>query len=146
MKKIVIVLVIISFLLITGGTIYYFRNLSKKEKPAEEKEKVYLIDSFNERSEPSEKQKELMNTLSDWGKQLYEKKEYTSYEGQGGVYFISLKDLKEKYSYDISIFHNENGNKCDVNKTGIYFDTENVLGRRFDSGNYIPYFPLISNC
>ena len=61
------------------------------------------------------------------------------------MYFISLKQLKDNYSYDISTFKGEDGTICDVNESGIYFDISNVMHLEYND-DFLPILPSLVKC
>ncbi len=70
---------------------------------------------------------EMNEKLFGYATEIYNAKTYTKVEKTDGEYFISLKNLKEKYNYDISMFLNPTTyDKCDQEKTGVSFDIDNV--------------------
>ena len=98
---------------------------------------LFLLVGCNntETTKPDEKPKEtryltkmeMNEKLFGYATEIYNAKTYTKVEKTDGEYFISLKNLKEKYNYDISMFLNPTTHdKCDQEKTGVSFDIDNV--------------------
>ena len=70
---------------------------------------------------------EMNNILFEYSNKIYESNDYKNFDKVDNQYFISLKDLSSKYKYDFSNFINKDNHKeCDLETSGIYFDTENV--------------------
>lgn len=78
----------------------------------------------------------MFNKLSEYGKEIYDTKEYKNYKLKNDMYFISLNELSSKY--DISMFVGEDGTVCDKTNSGIYFKT--ALEEE------IPYFANLIGC
>lgn len=65
--------------------------------------------------------------LTEYGKEIYKNEKYKIVEKKDGIYFLSLKTLKEKLGYDISMIVNpDTHDQCDINKTGIGVDVDNL--------------------
>lgn len=65
--------------------------------------------------------------LTEYGKEIYKNKKYKIVEKKDGIYFLSLKTLKEELGYDISMIVNpDTHDQCDINKTGIGVDVDNL--------------------
>ena len=114
MKKIVII--ICSLLLLVGCN---KKEIENPNTPNETEE--HVID-------PNYLTKEKISMqLYNYGIEVYENKLYESFDKVDGKYYVSIKDLKEKYNYDTSMFVNDvSKNECDQEKTGIYVDIANV--------------------
>lgn len=112
-----------------------------KERVEGEENVIFSKDNI----EVSEQSKALFNILSSWGKIIYEKGDYQNFSKKSNMYFISLNDLNKKYSYDISQFKDDKGNICDVNSSGIYFDSENTLQISRES-DMLPIVPSLVKC
>ena len=69
----------------------------------------------------------LFSKLDLKGEELYDSKEYLKFSKNNDIYFISLKELNEKYNYDISIYKGEDGTICDIEESGILFDIEKKI-------------------
>ncbi len=111
MKKI---LIIACILILMGCNNKVTEN---EEKPKD----VHEIDKNHLTKEKISKQ------LYDYGIDIYKNKTYEKFDKVEGKYYVSIKDLKEKYSYDTSMFVNDvSKNECDQEKTGIYIDLDNV--------------------
>jgi hypothetical protein len=61
------------------------------------------------------------------------------------MYFVSLKQLRDDFSYDISSFKGEDGTVCDIENSGIYFDIANVMNLEYTE-DFIPVLPSLINC
>lgn len=84
--------------------------------------------------------KDISKKLYDFGIDLYNKKEYTKFEKVDNKYFISLSKLVSDYKFDDSKMIGTISKKpCDHEKTGIYFDIDNV-----DKLDYKEYPIMIS--
>ena len=107
MKKIVII--ICSLLLLVGCN---KKEIENPNTPNETEE--HVID-------PNYLTKEKISMqLYNYGIEVYENKLYESFDKVDGKYYVSIKDLKEKYNYDTSMFVNDvSKNECDQEKTGI---------------------------
>ncbi|MGM9875232.1 MAG: hypothetical protein ACI32H_04865 [Bacilli bacterium] len=91
-------------------------NNNKESKPEDKKEQIKYLTKM-----------EMNEKLFGYATEIYNSKTYTKVEKTNGEYFISLKNLKEKYNYDISMFLNPTTHeKCDQEKTGVSFDIDNV--------------------
>ena len=89
---------------------------NKESKPEDKKEQIKYLTKI-----------EMNEKLFGYATEIYNNKTYTKVEKTNGEYFISLKNLKEKYNYDISMFLNPTTHeKCDQEKTGVSFDIDNV--------------------
>lgn len=65
--------------------------------------------------------------LTEYGKEIYKNEKYKIVEKKDGIYFLSLKTLKEELGYDISMMVNpDTHDQCDINKTGIGVDVDNL--------------------
>ena len=86
----------------------------------------------------------LFSKLDLKGEELYNSQEYLKYSKDDGIYFISLKELSEKYNYDISQYKSEDGTICDIENSGILFDTKNKthIKKKDDK----PFAPILSGC
>lgn len=114
MKKILIIICSI-FLLIGCKK----QDVENPEKPNESGE--HVIDPNYLTKEKISKQ------LYSYAIEIYKNKTYESFDKVDGKYYVSIKDLKEKYNYDTSMFVNDvSKNECDQEKTGIYIDIDNV--------------------
>ena len=114
MKKILII--ICSLFLLIGCK---KQEVENPEKPNENEE--HVIDPNYLTKEKISKQ------LYSYAIEVYENKTYESFDKVDGKYYVSIKDLKEKYNYDTSMFINDvSKNECDQDKTGIYIDIDNV--------------------
>lgn len=70
--------------------------------------------------------------LYDFGVSIYNKKEYTKYPKVDGKYYISLSKLVSDYGFDDSkIISPTTKKQCNHEKTGIYFDIDNVDKREY---------------
>jgi hypothetical protein len=61
------------------------------------------------------------------------------------MYFASLKQLRDDFSYDISSFKGEDGTVCDIEDSGIYFDITNVMNLEYND-DFIPVLPSLVKC
>ena len=88
----------------------------------------------------------LFEKLMSYGNEIYaNKKDYTTYSKRNGAYFVSLKDLKNDFNYDISMFRDDKGKLCDVDNSGILFDDDRKLGIDYlDNSN--PISAIIIGC
>ena len=93
--------------------------------------------------EDSHKEK-MFEKLILYGSEIYEDKKYEGYPKRNEAYFISLKDLKNDFNYDISMFKN-NDDECDIDNSGIFFDIDNKLGIKYEEGME-PVIPIIIGC
>lgn len=65
--------------------------------------------------------------LYDFGVKMYTSKEYTKYPKVDGKYFISLTKMVSDYNFDDTKMIGPITKKvCDHEKTGVYFDIDNV--------------------
>ncbi len=65
--------------------------------------------------------------LYDFGIEIYKNNSYTRYSKVNGKYFISLNDMVKDFKFDDSKMIGATSKKvCDHEKTGIYFDIDNV--------------------
>ena len=87
----------------------------------------------------------LFDKLVKQGRELYKNKSYTNFEKRNEAYFISLKNLKKDYNFDISSFKGEDGTVCDIDNSGIYFDVDNRMGVKF-SKDEPPVVPMLIGC
>ena len=144
-KIISLALIFLSFSLLSIGL---FIQLNTKEKNSNnnlktETKKERIVEFSNHQSELNDdKMKELYLKLDNWGRQIYEKKEYLSFSKKNNMYFISLKELSEKYNYDISIFKDKKGTDCDLDVSGIYFDIDNIRKLNME----IPLLSTLIDC
>ena len=127
-KIIFIGLLCLSFLSISTGLILHIKNKENNSinDSKSETKKERVIEFSNDQSKLNDdNMKDLFLKLDSWGSKIYEKKEYLSFSKKNNMYFISLKELSEKYKYDISIFKDQKGTFCDIDVSGIYFDINN---------------------
>jgi hypothetical protein len=87
----------------------------------------------------------LYNILTNYGKKIYQDKAYEGLEKKNEMYFASLKQLKEKFSYDVSSFVGEDGTVCDVDESGIYFDIDNKMNYKYNE-DFLPILPTLVKC
>lgn len=84
----------------------------------------------NKTTEPEKKyltKMEMNIKLTEYGKKIYKNEKYKIVEKKDGIYFLSLKTLKEELGYDISMIVNpDTHDQCDINKTGIGVDVDNL--------------------
>ena len=137
MKKVGILLIVISLLLIGIGIVVFSDNFFQKRKVDDtgKTEPVKIVGTY----------KDLLQNLLRWGSYIYNRNEYLSFGKKNNIYFISLKELNEKYSYDISIFKDGDGTACDVEESGVYFDVDDVLGLT-KGEHYEPISPALVGC
>ena len=65
--------------------------------------------------------------LYDFGVKMYTSKEYTKYPKVDGKYFITLTKMVSDYNFDDTKMIGPITKKvCDHEKTGVYFDIDNV--------------------
>ena len=87
--------------------------------------------------EEDSKLKQMFNKLNEYGKEIYDRKEYVNYKIENSMYFASLNDLAAKY--DVSMFVGEDGTVCDKDNSGIYFNIDkNVNSKNLNKLNIIP--------
>jgi len=149
MKKIFIcIFILCSCLLLTGCGPEKKDNDKKKAKEDVVEEPidkgVSLSDEKVDIAENSEIDK-MYHVLSGYGETIYKEKSYEKFEKKNDMYFISLKQLKDNYSYDISTFKGEDGTICDVNESGIYFDISNVMHLEYND-DFLPVLPSLVKC
>lgn len=114
MKKVLIIICSI-FLLIGCKK----QEVDNPEKPNENEE--HVIDPNYLTKEKISKQ------LYSYAVEIYKNETYESFDKVDGKYYVSIKELKEEYNYDTSMFVNDvSKNECDQDKTGIYIDIDNV--------------------
>lgn len=80
---------------------------------------------------------QMFDELNKYGKEIYDKNEYTKYKTKDNMYFASLSDLGTLY--DISIFVGEDGTVCNKDDSGIYF-------RSSYNEDELPYIPILIGC
>lgn len=142
-----IVMIMFSFGLIGIGLKMYFfdttNDKSKNEKNSNEK----IQDKFsNEKMEMNDRNIiNLLNQLNQFADTIYQSKGYEKYPKKDKMYFISLKQLNEDFDFDISNFVDEKGNTCDIEQSGVYFDTDDILKIDFRSA-YYPIVPTLIGC
>jgi len=142
MKKIyMIIIVIFLFLFLTGCS---SSKSSKKvntvddhSKEASEQEGATVTEDFD--------RDQLYSFLSKYGVDIFKNKQYENYPKKNGMFFISLKQLQEDFSIDISIYKGSDGTFCDVNQSGIFFDLDNVLNLEYND-NFMPILPTLIGC
>ena len=140
-----IILISLSLIFLLTGTFLILntkKNTTNKNSKEETKKERVIEFSNNQSELNDDKMKELYLKLDSWGRNIYEKKEYLSFTKKNNMYFISLKELSEKYNYDISIFKDQNGTYCDSDISGIYFDINNDRKINMD----IPVRSLLVDC
>lgn len=73
------------------------------------------------------KYEEMKNKLIEYGKLVYENKQWLNEKSEIITTDMSLRDLSERNGYDISMFVNpETGKKCDLDNSKIEFIISNV--------------------
>ena len=149
MKKIILfIMIICSCLILTGcGS-----NKKDNKKDNSKEEVVNVPDegvvSFSDEKVDIQKGshiEKLYNTLSNYGNKIYKDKAYEGLEKKNKMYFASLRQLKEKFSYDISSFVGEDGTVCDVDESGIYFDIDNEMKYEYND-DFLPILPSLVKC
>ena len=103
---------------------------------------VKLSDELVEIDKDSKLSK-MFDTLNKYGKEIYDKNEYTKYNIKNNMYFASLNDLSDKY--DVSIFVNEDGTVCDKDNSGIYFKINTKLDYN-NNDNELSIIPILIGC
>ena len=149
MKKIILyIMIICSCLLLTGcGS---NKKDNKKEKSKEEVVNVPEDGTITFSEEKVDVPKgshteKLYSILNDYGHKIYQDKAYEGLEKKNDMYFASLKQLKEKFSYDITAFVGEDGTICDVDESGIYFDIDNKMNYKYND-DFLPILPSLVKC
>ena len=112
MRKVIMMMLIILMCLIFVGCnkkeINNKSNDNQKEEKIEFVEKTKYID-------------DLEANLIEVGNTIYETGKFKEYSQKKGAYFISLKELRDNFNIDISIYKGEDNTKCDENISGLYF-------------------------
>ncbi len=132
MKKIYLFIVGILICLIISGCDLFSKNETKKEENVINNNADETIindeDVYSDTPLPKESHMgRLFSKLDLKGEELYNSKAYLNFTKNDDIYFISLKELSEKYNYDISEFKGEDGTICDIDKSGILFDIDNKI-------------------
>ena len=144
-KGLLIILFIFAILLIGFGSIY---TLNSSNESASTEQKESLNDDSQKNVTILDKNSytaKLLDLLKGYGETIYATKEYENFEKKDKMYFISLKELNEKYGYDISVFKGEGGKACNAEESGIYFDIDNV--NNFDLSNgFKPILSTLADC
>lgn len=123
MKKRIIVL-FIALLMISGCSLFDNKNKEQPDTPLNEEP------NYIDKSELPEEEQTMMDILGDYGKKIYEEKIYNKVEQKDdGTYFISINDLKNIYSYDITSFDMN----CNFDESGIAIDEERKVYNYLDS-------------
>ena len=146
MKKIFIcLLIIISCFILTGcGSKDKTEKKSKEDTVDIPKDAVSFSSEKVEVAEGSQTDK-MYKTLYGYGTAIYNEKKYERYEKKNDMYFVSLKQLRDDFSYDISSFKGEDGTPCDIEDSGIYFDITNVMNLEYTE-DFIPVLPSLIKC
>ena len=103
MKKTIIVLIILSFIVGCGKN----TNELKSENNIPNEQIKYDENSIinnNNVDEISKLYSSLYDELTKKGNEIYSNQEHLNFDTKNDVYFISLRQLNQKYNYDISIF------------------------------------------
>ena len=141
MKKFyLIILAIISIVLIVIGILL----MNKKPKEADIIEDNTEVDD-SEIIDVNSYMGKLYTTLFVYANDIYDKKGYANYPKRHFMYFISLKDLKNDFGYDISMFKGPDGKQCDVNESGISYDIDNYMHANY-TDSYRPIFSELKGC
>ncbi len=154
-KKVLIVIIALSLLLIAFGGVYAYHLSSndkqqneqtdkKKKKTSNEEPGVNFSKDKVELDKESlmAKQLEVLNTYAE---KIYESKDYEQFGKKRNMYFISLNELHEKYGYDVSQFKGDDGKECNKEESGIYFDIDNTLKLDLSDG-FKPILPTLVEC
>ncbi len=146
MKKIFIcLLIILSCFILTGcGSKDKTEKKSKGDRVDVPKESVSFSNEKIEIAEGSQTDK-MYKILYDYGKAIYDAKSYERLNKKNDMYFASLKQLRDDFSYDISSFKGEDGTVCDIEDSGIYFDITNVMNLEYND-DFIPVLPSLVKC
>ena len=88
---------------------------------------------------------ELYQKLEEYGDKIYQTEDYKSFPKSNNMPFISLKELEEKYHYDIQMFKGDDGTVCDVEHSGIFFDTDHFQKVEYEDDFY-PILPSLVGC
>lgn len=146
MKKIYILgILLITLFSLTGCSFLEKNKNSNKTDNVTESENGSDVTLSEEDSDENPYISNLFTVLSNYGYEIYDKQQYSSYSKENDMYFISLNQLKKDFSYEISSFKGEDGTVCDKNKSGIYFDIDNTLGIEY-SEDFKPIFPMLIGC
>ena len=111
-------------------TMYLFLMVGCKKQPA-------TNDNTSTTTQPAKTTKyvepdvltklDINRKLYDFGVKMYTSKEYTKYPKVDGKYFISLTKMVSDYNFDDTKMIGPITKKvCDHEKTGVYFDIDNV--------------------
>lgn len=150
-KNILYILSIIIIIITLGLLSYNYINSSKNTNAnnTASMEELTNKDTFsNEKSDVlnNSKMASLYTKLNEYADELYKKGEYTNYHKDNDMYFISLKEMNDKYEYDISIFVGEDGTVCDTELSGVYFDTEYKILPKDTDSDTPPIMPTLIKC
>ena len=74
---------------------------------------------------------EAQERLREIADDIYENHKYVGYAKENGMYFISLKELRNTLKYDTKKVDNIDGFKCDDDETGVIIDIDNLENRGY---------------
>lgn len=120
-------------------------NLVGEENNTEEDNTLDLDIEFSDvkvELEEGSKLKQMFYKLNEYGKEIYDRKEYVNYKIKNNMYFISLNGLAVKY--DVSMFVGEDGTVCDKNNSGIYFNIDKKVNS--ENLNKLDIIPVLIGC
>ena len=144
-KGLLIIVFIFAILLIGFGSIYTLISSKKSSNTKKDDSTTGASQKNVTILDKNSKTARLLNVLKEYGEKIYITKEYETFRKKDKMYFISLKELNERYDYDISGFKGETGKTCNVEESGIYFDTDNV--NNFDLSNgFKPILSTLVDC
>ena len=137
--------IIFSCFILTGCVHSKEKKLPEtKEEPVVEEDDILSKEIKNENEDSLIFQ--LSGKLYVIGKEIYQNGDYKNFSKRNDLYFVSLQELHEKYSYDISGFIGDDGTQCDVELSGIYFDPDNSMNIEHEEEEDLPISPILIGC
>lgn len=130
MKRILIMVICI---IILSGCTNNDVKINNNNKEVDKKiEQPIILEEPNSIDKITHENK-MSKILYDYAIEIYETKKYEGFDKTNGLYFISLKELKNKLNYNIDVFYDfDTKNHCDYDKTGITVDIDNLKGYTYD--------------
>ena len=119
MKKTIIIVVIILLTGLIGIVSYkYINNDSNTNTVQPTKPEPEVIIYYTK--------EEAKARLKEIAEDIYQNQKYLNYPKEDGIYFISLKEIRNVLKYDTKKIDYIDGLKCDEIETGIGIDVDNL--------------------
>ncbi len=143
-RKVLIFVILIAIIGLVG---FGFYSISNYSKAAPEEEEEVVEEEVEEPQTTMSHTEILQSNLIDIGEDIYKNKEYMIdlYLSQNGAYFITVNQLRDNFSYDVSSIVAEDGTACDLEFSGIFIDPNGKMEGPYQRDG-VPVIPVIEGC